>query len=178
MSKVNDFIDRLEKCPEGRAGWHQFESICIEILTYLFVPPLQKPKIQARSYSGMDRRDVIFPNRNHAADNNWALLYKDLNARMVLFEFKNYDKDEIGKDEVLQTSNYMKSTGNLAIMICNKKPNEAAHNTRSTIYNREGRVILFLTKESLKEMLYSKERGEDPSDIIIDEEELFFFQHE
>lgn len=179
MSQISEFIDRLDNCPDGRAGWQQFEDNCIEILSYLFVPPLNIPLIQVRSYSGIDRRDAIFPNRNYSGDNNnWALLFHDLKARMILFEFKNYDKDEIGKEEVLQTNNYMKSTGNLSIMICNKLPNKAAHITRNTLYSKEGRVILFLTKKNLKEMLYSKERGEDPSDIIIDEEELFFAQHE
>jgi hypothetical protein len=35
-----------------------------------------------------------------------------------------------------------------------------------------------MTTEQLIEMLFIKERGEDPSDLIIDIIELFYLQHE
>jgi len=49
----------------------------------------------------------VFPNRNFSSANNWAILLKELEARMVLVEFKNYDRDEIGKDETNQIRNYL-----------------------------------------------------------------------
>jgi len=176
---MNDFIDRLVICPKGIAGWKTFEDLCIEVFCYLFVPPLHQPIIQARSYSGIDRRDAVFPNRNFGVSNNWGYLLQELNARMVLFEFKNYDKSDIGKDEVIQTQSYMKEPmGRLAIIVGNDFPNEAAHIKRNTIYSQEKKVILFLTKNHLKEMLLIKERGEDPSDLIIHLIEAFCLQHE
>ena len=39
-------------------------------------------------------------------------------------------------------------------------------------------MILFLTKDHLKEMLFIKERGEEPSDLIRDLVEWFYLQHE
>ncbi len=121
----------------------------------------------------------MFPNRNFDVANNWVLLLRELNVRMVLFEFKNYDTTEIGKEEVDQTRNYMTAPmGRLAIMVCNKLPNDAAHIRRNTIFSAEGKVILFLTKDRLKEMLFIKERGEDPADLIVDLVEWFYLQHE
>ncbi len=185
MSQVSDFVYRLKTCPPGLSGWKKFEDLCVEILCYLFVPPLSQPKKQARSYSGIDRVDAVFPNRNFTGSSNWTLLFKEHEARMILFEFKNYDKEEIGKDEVEQTKNYMKDPmGRLAIMVCNKKPNEAAFIKRNTIYSSSNngiatkKIILFVTKKELKEMLYIKERGEDPSDYIVDQIEDFYIQHE
>lgn len=180
MSEINDLIKELEHCPVGQAGWSQFEDICIRILKYLFVPPLSNPLIQARTYSGVNRRDAIFPNRNFSSSNNWSLLYNELNARMILFEFKNYDSIEIGHEEVNQTSSYMTTPmGRLAFMVCSKVPNDSAHRQRNTLFSQpEKKVILFLTKEELKEMLIIKERGEDPSDLIIDLLERFYVQHE
>jgi len=64
MSQVNDFIQNLDACPLGNDGWSQFEELCTDILTYLFVPPLNQPQRQGRTYSGVNRRDAIFPNRN------------------------------------------------------------------------------------------------------------------
>jgi len=179
MSESKKLVDKLLSCPPGYAGWKEFEDLCIEILRYLFVPPLSEPKIQPRTLSGIDRRDAVFPNRNFGATNTWGNLLQELNARMILFEFKNYDFTEIGKDEVNQTRDYMtEPMGRLAIMVCSKLPDDSAHIKRNTVFSSEKKVILFLTKDHLKEMLFIKERGEDPADLIIDLIEWFYLQHE
>jgi hypothetical protein len=169
----------LQDCPSGREGWKQFEDACIEALRFLFVPPLTEPIMQPRTYSGIDRRDAVFPNRNIDISNNWGHLLQELGARMILFEFKNYDIEEIGKEETNQTRNYLTPPmGKLAIMCCNRQPNHAAHIKRNTIFSEDGKVILFVTREQLIEMLFIKERGEDPSDLIMDMVERFYLQHE
>lgn len=179
MSRATDLINRLLSCPLGTPGWKEFEDVCTEILKYLFVPPLQNPRTQARTYSGIDRRDAIFPNRNFTHDNNWGILFHELGARLILFEFKNYDTSEIGKDEVIQTLNYMsKPMGNLSFIICTKKPDESAHIKRNSIYGDQKKAILFITKEQLLEMIYIKERGEDPSDFLMDLLESFYIEYE
>jgi len=170
---------RLDDCPAGIEGWRDFENVCLEILEWLFVPPLTRPFRQSKTYSGLDRRDAIFPNRVVDTSSTWGLLRHDLDARLVLVEFKNYLSEEIGKDETDQTRNYLKPTmGKLAIICSNKLPADSAHRRRNTIYSDEGKVILFLTTASLKEMLDMKDRGDDPSDFIIDSVEQFFIQHE
>lgn len=170
---------RIRECPAGKAGWREFEDACLEALHYLFVPPLEEPLIQARSYSGVDRRDAIFPNRNLTIVNNWGHLYVELQARLILFEFKNYDTQEIGKEETNQTRNYLtKPMGRLAILCSNRAPNSAAHIKRNSIYNEDGKVILFVTTEQMCEMLEIKARGDDPSDLIMDLLERFYVEHE
>jgi hypothetical protein len=169
----------IKGCPRGPAGWKTFEDVCLDALTFLLVPPLSVPHVQPRSYSGIDRRDAVFPNRNRNEANNWGLLLHELEARLVLFEFKNYDATDVGKDEVNQTRNYLtRPMGRLAIMVTTREPNEAAHIKRNSIYSDEGKVILFLTTSHLEEMLYMKERGEDPSDLVLDLVEQFYIQHE
>lgn len=179
MSTAADLVARINDCPPGRSHWSDFENICIEILSYLFVPPLRTPYIQARTYSGIDRRDGVFANREDQGDSTWAKIRRELNARMILFEFKNYDASDVGKEEILQTKNYLtEPMGKLAIICSTKIPNNAAHIKRNTIYSQDQTVILFLTKEKLTEMLYIKERGENPADLIMDEIEMFYLQHE
>lgn len=184
MSQINDLIQRLDICPSGDAGWNSFEDICTEILTYLFVPPLNPPQIQARTISGVVRRDAIFPNRNIVLSDqkhskNWHHLFRELEARMILVEYKNYDKMEIGPGEVNQAFNYLTNPmGRLGILICSKDPNGNAKIRRNSIYTNDHKVILFVTKEHLKEMLAMKERDEDPSDLLMDLLELFYIQHE
>jgi hypothetical protein len=170
---------RLNAVPPGRQGWKQFEEVATDILRHLFIPPLSDPKPQARSYSGIDRRDAIFPNRNHNRDNHWGRLLHELDARMILVEFKNYDKEEVGKDEVNQTRNYLtKPLGRLALVVSTKPPNHAAHLKRNTVYSEEEKVILFLTVAHLTEMLHMKERGEDPADLVMDAVERFYIEWE
>lgn len=179
MSGPNEIRARLRACKAGSGGWKEFEDACIEALTYLFVPPLAKPHLQPRSYSGIDRRDAIFPNRNHEGTGNWAHLYKELDARMILIEFKNYDSSDVGKEEVNQTRNYLtRPMGRLAVLCTNKEPGKAARIKRNTIYSEEKKVILFITPAKLIEMVAIRERGEDPSDLILDLVELFYIQHE
>lgn len=170
---------RLLACPPGVAGWKEFEDIGIVILEFLLCPPLTRPIIQPRTCSGIDRRDAVFPNRNHGANNYWGHLLGELDARMILVEFKNYGKEEIGKEEVNQTRNYLNAPmGRLALMVVNKKPDEAAHIKRNTIFTQDRKVILFVTAEHLIEMLYMRDRGEDPVDLIMDLLERFYLQHE
>ena len=179
MKRGIELRRRFVKCPPGEPGWKQFEDICIDTLRFLFVPPLIEPYIQARSYSGVDCRDAVFPNRNIEPGNNWGHLYQELNARMILFEFKNYDKEEIGKEEINQIRNYMTlPMGRLGIICCNREPKKAAHIKRNSIFSENKKVILFVTVEHLKEMILIKERGEDPSDLIMDLVEEFYIQYE
>jgi hypothetical protein len=93
-------LHSLAEWPPSTAGWKAFEDCCLAILQYLFVPPLRKPKIQVRSLSGIDRRDAVFPNREFGAMNPWGHLLRELEARMILFEFKNYDVSENRSNEL------------------------------------------------------------------------------
>ncbi len=65
----------MDDCPEGKEGWNMYEDICIDILNYLFVPPLGEPKIQSRRESGVDIRDAVYPNRN--SNENWKFIRDD-----------------------------------------------------------------------------------------------------
>jgi hypothetical protein len=178
-TKAKKFAAALDNCPLGEPGWRQFESVCIDVLTWLFVPPLRAPHIQSRTINGTERRDAVFPNRNLNATANWGYLHHKLEAELILFEFKNYDFSAVGATEVTQTNGYMRSSmGKLGILCCATVPEISAFRKRNTIFSENGRIILFLTKQHLKEMLFIKERGEDPSDLILDLVEEFKLQHE
>ena len=179
MPDGNFLRQRLEQCPPGRPGWKEYEDACIDALKHLVFLPLEEPYIQPRTYSGIDRRDAVFPNRNMEGHNNWGHIFKELAARMVLFEFKNYDREEIrqGRDQPDQKLS-KQADGKARNQCCNRSPNESAYIKRNTIYSEDGKVILFVTTEQLIEMLFIKERGEDPSDLIMDMIERFYLQHE
>lgn len=172
-------ISAVRCCPVGAAGWRDFEDACIGVLTHLFVPPLQPPRVQTRTLSGLDIRDAVFANRNHSSG-SWGQLSRDLDARMIPVEFKNYGSTEIGKDEVDQLRNYMRpEMGRLGILCCNKTPSDSAYKRRNVIYSSEERkVIVFIEPDQLEEMMHIRIRGGDPADLLVDLVEDFFLQHE
>jgi len=178
MPTAAQLLDKLDGCAKGIAGWRTYEDIATEILTFLFVPPLSGPKPQARSFSGIDRRDAVFGNRNMTPETTWGQLRLELDARLPLFEFKNYDT-EVGKDEVDQTRNYLTATiGRFAVLCCRTKPSQQALLRRNHAFTQEKKVILFVTDEDLREMLRMKESGADPALFLMDLLELFYMQHE
>lgn len=179
MSTCDDLLRRVRACPGGKAGWAEFEDSCTALLTHLFVPPLQPPKIQARTILGSVRRDALFPNRDFGTSTIWGLLWHELDARMILVEYKNYDAEEIDKDHVNQTRNYLtKTTGRLGLLCCNKEPIKSAYVQRSAVFNEDKKVILFLTPDHLQEMCFIKERRENPADLIMDLVEIFYAEHQ
>jgi hypothetical protein len=176
---TEELVNRLSVCPKGKKGWREFEDVCIDILRFLFVPPLRNPRIQPRTLSGTERRDAIFANRNMDTSNIWGQLRAELNARFIVFEFKNYKKQKLTATEVDQLRNYLTGTiGNLGIICSTQPPSKTALKRRNTVFTREEKVILFLTSDDMKEMVYIKERGEDPADLIMDMVEEFYLQHE
>lgn len=176
MDEGHRLLTALLACPPGNAGWRDFETTATDLLIHLFVPPLRPPWIQHRSMNGIFRRDAIFANRNLSGGSSWALLFHDLRARGVLVEYKNYDAEEIGAEEVNQVLNYMtERMGKLALMVCNKLPDAGAHQRRSNLYLVEQKMILFLLPDHLIEMVDIKRRGEDPADLLVDMCEAVYF---
>jgi hypothetical protein len=169
----------LSGCPAGTSGWKAFEDAALDALCHLFVPPLIRPVVQARTLSGIDRRDAVFPNRITDTGCAWGLLRHDHDARLIPVEFKNYDRERIGKEEVDQVCGYLKSTmGRLAIICCNKRPDRSAYVRRNSIFSERRTIVLFVTTEDLIEMMDIKDRGDDPSDFIVDRVEQFLIEHE
>ncbi|WP_018343898.1 TIR domain-containing protein [Cytophaga aurantiaca] len=169
LAKIQVLIKRLDECPEGKPGWKTYEDICLDILNYLFVPPLGKPRIQSRRESGIDIRDAIFPNRN--SNENWKFIRDDYDAKYIVFEFKNYSENgnEIDKQVLLQVDDYLKKTiGRFGIVCSKKAPNRSGLEKRKDIFIEKNKLILFLSNEDLKEMLLRKHKKIDPSDVIID----------
>ncbi len=175
---TEQLIHRLFSCPKGKKGWRQFEDICIEVLQFLFVPPLRRPRIQSRPISGVERRDAVFPNWISDTASIWGQLRVELNVRFILFEFKNFKKQKVSSTDVDQVRNYLSPRiGKLGIIISTQPPSRAALKKRNRVYTDDEKVVLFLSPNDLKEMIFIKERGEDPADLIMDAVDDFMLQY-
>jgi hypothetical protein len=67
-----DLVSRLAGIRPGAAGWPAYEKYCQDLLSFLFVPPLNPPIPQSRDERHANRRDYILP--NYAADYLSAVL--------------------------------------------------------------------------------------------------------
>lgn len=176
---IKQLLIRLRTCPKGNTGWSDFEDVCIDILRYLFVPPLQEPKIQRRTYKKTIRRDALFPNRNVDNTKPWGHLFMEFGARMVLFEFKNYHSNDLTGTAVEQACGYLtNTTGRLGVIISTKPPTTSAIARRSMFFNDQKKLVLFLTPNHLREMIRRKRGGEDPADLVMDLVEDFYAEHQ
>jgi hypothetical protein len=168
----------LSSCPPGREGWQDFEDICTQILTEVFVPPLKPPKRQPRTLNGLERRDALFSLRDADIDIGWAKIYRDFDSKFLLCEFKNYT-DPCTKDEVNQTRNYLKETiGRLGMVFSRKGANSNAYRMRNSIYSQDKKVILLFDDNHLIELLQLKSANQNPIDLIRDAIDDFYISYE
>jgi hypothetical protein len=169
-------IERLTHCLPGKQYWREYERVCTEILSSVFVPPLKPPREQARTWSGLERRDALFSLRG--VGEGWEELRREFEANFLLCEFKNYS-EPIGKDEVNQTRNYLKSTvGRIGAIFSRKGFDDGARRMRNSIYAEEQKVILFFEDKHLIEFLQLKSAGQDPLDLVQDAIEEFYISYE
>lgn len=171
-----ELVRRLSEIHMGPKAWRDFEIVCTRILSESFVPPLKPPREQARTWSGLERRDALFSLRG--AKDGWEALRNEFDANFLLCEFKNYT-DPFGKDEVNQTRNYLKRTiGRLGAIFSRKGPDEGAKKMRNAVFAEETKVILFFDDNHLGEFLRLKAAGQSPLDLLQDAIDEFYVSYE
>jgi hypothetical protein len=174
-AQAEALLARLAAVPAGKTGWRQYEDVCIEILTYAFVPPLRLPKIQSRSEDGLDRRDAIFPiGTGHTF---WENVKHEYSSRLVVAEFKNYDSP-IGQNEVESLQQYLlpKAKRSFGLLCSREPPLESAIKARRRAWMLAENIILFLSDDDLKDIVRARSVEDDPSSILESQLDEFFIK--
>lgn len=158
--------EKLFKCPSGRDSWRHYEDICMEILTYLFVPPLERPRFQPRTEGGLLRRDALFA--NNVERGFWNRIWESYKAQFILFEFKNTDRLEpVHLDQV---NGYLRlgdnTIGKFGIILSRKPPSQSALRKRRAWFTKGEAVILLVDDSLLVRMLKLRKAGKDPVEIL------------
>jgi phosphomevalonate kinase len=140
----------------------------VDILTFLFVPPLPPPLVQVRSSHGRNIRDAIFTNRIDYTS-YWRQLRLEHDARLIPFEFKNYDKTAVGPAEVRQLERYLgPATGRLGVLCCRTLPSAKGYDEQLAVYRSESKTILFLTDDDLRKLLLMDHNSDDPAQHLVE----------
>jgi hypothetical protein len=173
-----DLIARLAEIPPGAPSAKAYESVCVEIIDYLFGEHLLDARPQARLEDGLSILDVVY--RVNPSHIFWETLTRDFRARVIVFECKNYT-DPVGPHQVYTTERYI-STGALrpiCFLLTRKPPHEHAELAAFGAMRESGKLLIFLSDKDLGEMLkvrdaqisYSKDpvdRDNDPT-ILLDQ---------
>jgi hypothetical protein len=177
-------IQRLESCPVTVIK--PFEDLCEDIFTFLFcedVPAeeaLRRPNSQFGTDQGYERRDLVF--RNQASRGFWAQIRSSYEAEGIVLDAKNY-KDELDADTVRGfSSKYLKSRGLglFGVLVARKVPSETRINVATSDrvpgvvhaqkveWQTNGKMIVLLDDEDVKQMLRMKAEGQNPTELLDD----------
>ncbi|MFJ2030629.1 restriction endonuclease [Streptosporangium sp. NPDC087985] len=165
-------LEGLNDTPCGTQDWVKYQKLCRDILEYLFCPPLESPITEHATQLKSNRRDIILP--NYCLDGYFAYLRTVYQAHLIVFDAKNSCKG-ITKSDVLQISNYMsdKGLGLFGALVGRKRANKSAHDVRREHWKEQGKLILFLEDDDLRQMIQLKISSQDPIMLIMQKIEDF-----
>jgi hypothetical protein len=98
----------------------------------------------------------------------WRCLQDRFGGQYVVFEFKNHS-EKITQGEIYSTEKYLFPTAlrSVAIIISRQGPNDHAEVAAKGALRESGKLILNLTNADLEFMLVGKDRGEEPSNLML-----------
>jgi hypothetical protein len=161
-----DLVARLTGIRPGSADWPAYEKYCEDLLSFLFVPPLNPPVPQTRDERRVNRRDYVLP--NYAVDGSfWQFMRMHYEAHLVVVEAKNL-RHGPGKSEILQVANYLnpRGTGLFALVLARIDPNETARWVCREQWVQHSKLIVGLSDEDVIQMVRTKVSGGDPAELV------------
>lgn len=161
-------VARLKKLKSGKSGYSEYEKICINILTYLFEDVLCPIEPQKLSNKDIFRFDAVARIKSGEKRDFWNIVENNYNSRFILFEFKNYGK-KIEQTQIYTTEKYLYDIAlrRVGVVISRKGASDNALWAAKGCLRENGKLILNLSDSDLIEMMSIKEKGEDPSDYLM-----------
>jgi hypothetical protein len=161
----DDLASRLAGIKPGIVGWPAYEKYCEDLLSFLFVPPLNPPIPHSRDERHVNRRDYVLP--NYAADGSWQFMRTHYEAHFVVVEVKNLSRGP-GKNEILQVANYLNrhGTGLFALILARADLDQTAQWICREQWVQHGKLIMGLSDEDVVQMIRTRMSGGDPAELV------------
>lgn len=165
---INEIIRKLEEIKTGREHFANYEIVCCDILEYLFNDYLALWNKQVHSNDELYRFDLCCRIKTGDVEEFFEIIRGYFKSKYIIFEFKNYE-DKISQKEIYTTEKYLyaKALRGVAIIITRKGINTNGIKAIKGCLRENGKLIIVLTDNDLKEMLYIKYRNESPSDYMM-----------
>lgn len=166
--EIPDLLLQLDNCIVGKPGAHSFELICTDLLRYIFADDLSLWKKQASSNKQLYRFDLLCRIKDGLSKSFWCILESYFHTKYIVFEFKNLN-EIVTQKEIYTTEKYLynKALRNVAIIVARSGFHENSVWATKGCLREEGKLILLLTVEEMKEMVQLKRDNEDPSGFLL-----------
>lgn len=170
-------IANLTALPPGKKDAKAYETICRDIIEYLFGDDLRDVRSQKRTADNLNVYDLVY--RVSPKHPFWVTLTRDFRARVVLFECKNYGKP-IGAMQVFTTERYLSASAlrPVCFVLSRKAAHPHAVQAASGAMRESGKLLVFLSDDDLVKMLKAKDaqlreggstaemQANDPTEIL------------
>ncbi|MCH5194509.1 MAG: DEAD/DEAH box helicase family protein [Oscillospiraceae bacterium] len=168
------YIEELKKCKPGKSNKadKKYESICTNIIKYLFGTEFYRTEEQYNTGDEMFRMDLLCSLKG--TTEFWRFLISFYKTKFVVFEYKNYS-DFIPQNLIYITEKYLFPVAlrNVAFIISRRGFDSNAEAAALGCLRENGKLIISITDEDLVKMLVMKKNGEEPSDYLLDKVEQF-----
>ena len=167
-----DLKERLINCKHEKKASAEYESICSDIIEYLFDDEFSITDKQHNSADKLFRMDLICSLKGNSEF--WKLLIQHYNSRFIVFEYKNYNK-QLDQNLIYITEKYLFNTAlrNVAIIISRKGFSENAEAAARGCLKENGKLIIDITDNDLIQMIDIKDDGEEPADYLLNKLEKY-----
>lgn len=171
-SLAESYVSRLENCKAGRTNKadKEYETLCTEIITYLFDTEFFKISGQHKTDDEMFRMDLLCSLKG--TTEFWKFLITYYHTKFVVFEYKNYS-EYIPQNLIYVTEKYLFPVAlrNVAFIISRKGFDPNAAKAALGCLRENGKLIISLDDNDLIRMISIKDKGEEPSDYLLDKVE-------
>lgn len=172
LSIGDSLIDRLSNCNTGKSNKNAilYEDICNDIIKYLFGNEFSQFSTQHKTKDNMFRMDLLCSLKG--TTEFWIFVIQFYNTKFVVFEYKNYT-NKVDQNLIYVTEKYLFSAAlrNIAFIISRKGFDENAHKAALGVLKETRKFIVDITDKDLIEMIKMKEKGEEPSDYLLNKVE-------
>jgi len=162
-----NLISRLEKCGPGEKQWSEYESIGVDIFSFLFKDNFKKYLSEEQIENNLKnhRRDLLVYNNHIDLTSFWADVKRNYNCSAIIIDFKNYS-DKLNSTNFFSISKYTKkNVGDSAIVFSRKGIDKTAKIEQSELFGN-GKLLLEFSDHELIEMIREKLIGKDPIDRL------------
>lgn len=166
--EASTLLAQLDNCIAGRDCFTVFEDVCTDVLKYIFADDLSLWRNQAQSNDRLYRFDLLCRIKDDVPKTFWRTLESFFHTKYIIFEFKNYSK-AVTQSEIYTTERYLysKALRNVAIIIAKNGFDENSTWAAKGSLRENGKLILLVSIDELKEMVRIKQDKEDPSGLLL-----------
>lgn len=162
-----NLVSKLEKCVPGEKNWSEYESIGVEIFSFLFKDNFKKYLSEEQIENNLKnhRRDLLVNNNPSDLTSFWSDVKRNFNCSAIIVDFKNYSS-KLNSTNFFSVSKYTKkNVGDFAIVFSRKGIDKTAKIEQSELFGN-GKLLLEFNDSELIEMIREKIIGKDPIDRL------------